>query len=67
MLPNPSIMAHASDNKTFLHNGAAERLTTKLLLDPDLVGNERIVQRARLVDTFMEEYGNFTNMRGVFA
>ena len=65
--PNPTIMAHASDNKTLDHDGAAERLITKLLLDPSLVGNNSTIQRATLIDTFMEEYGDFTNRRGVFA
>ena len=30
--PNPTIMAHAIDNKTLEHDAAAERLITKLLL-----------------------------------
>jgi hypothetical protein len=60
-------MAHASDNKTLYHDGAAERLITKLLFDPSLVGNDWTIQRAKLIDTFMEEYGDFTNRRGVFA
>ena len=65
--PNPTIMAHASDNKTLLHDGAAERLITKLQVDPSLVGHNWTIQRAKLIDTFMEEYGDFTNRRGVFA
>ncbi|KAL3791414.1 hypothetical protein ACHAW5_005788 [Stephanodiscus triporus] len=32
--PNPTIMAHVSDNKTLQHDGAVERLITKLLVDP---------------------------------
>ena len=60
-------MAHASDNKTLDHDGVAERLITKLLLDPSLVGNDWTIQRARLIDAFMEEYGDFTYRRGVFA
>ena len=65
--PNPTIMAHASDNKTLDHDGAAERLITKLLLDPSLVGNNSTIQRAKLINTFMEEYGDFINRHGVFA
>ncbi len=65
--PNPTIMAHATDNKTLEHNGAAELLLNKLLLDPACIGNERTVQRARLIDTLMEEYGDFTNRRSVFG
>jgi len=64
--PNPTIMAHASDNKTLRHDGAVERLITKLLVDPSLVGNDWTIQRAKLIDTFYEEYGDFTNRRGVF-
>ena len=60
-------MEHAVDNKVQIHDDAAERLITKLLLDPALVGNERTVQRAKLIDSFMEEYGDFTNRRGMFA
>ena len=65
--PNPRIMEDAITNKLEIHNDAAERLITKLLLDPALVGNERTVQRAKLIDSFMEEYGDFTGRRGVFA
>ncbi len=32
-----------------------------------MVGNDKIVERAKLIDTFMEEYGDFTNRRGIFA
>jgi hypothetical protein len=65
--PNPTIMENAITNKLEVHDEAAERLITKLILDPALVGNERTVQRAKLIDSFMEEYGDFTNRRGVFA
>jgi hypothetical protein len=65
--PNPTIMAHAIENKTLEHDAAAERLITKLLIDPACVGNERTIQRARLIDMFMEEYGDFTNRRSVFG
>jgi len=60
-------MAHASDNKTLVHDGAPERIITKLLVDPSLVGHAWTIQRAELIDTFMEEYVDFTNRRGVFA
>ena len=65
--PNPTIMENAITNKLEIHDEAAERLITKLMLYPALVGNERTVQRAKLIDSFMEEYGDFTNRRGVFA
>jgi hypothetical protein len=60
-------MAHVIDNKTIEHYQAAERLITKLILNPTLVGTERNNERAKLIDTFMEEYGDFTNKRGMFA
>jgi hypothetical protein len=64
--PNPTIMEHAVENKTLAHDEATERLITKLLLDPSLVGNKRTVERAKLIDSFMEEYGNFTNRCAMF-
>jgi hypothetical protein len=66
--PNPStIMEHAVDNKTLAHDEAAEQLITKLLLDPLLFGNTRTLERAKVIDYFMEEYGDFTNRRNIFA
>jgi hypothetical protein len=65
--PNSTNMAHAIDNKTIKHDQAAERLITKLILNPTLVGNERNNERAKLINTFMEEYGDLTNKRGIFA
>jgi len=60
-------MSHAIDNKSIMHDQAAERLITKLILNPTLVGSKRDNERAKLIDTFMEEYGDFTNKRGMFA
>jgi hypothetical protein len=60
-------MAHAIDIKTFKHDQAAKRLITKLILNPNLVGIKRSNERAKLIDTFMEEYGEFTNKHGNFA
>jgi hypothetical protein len=60
-------MAHSIDNKTIEHDQAAKWLITKLILNPTLVGTERSNARAKLIDTFMEEYGDFTNKRGMFA
>ena len=65
--PNSAIMAHSIEHKSIAHDQAAERLITKLILNPSLVGNERSIERAKLIDTFMEEYGDFTNKRGLFA
>ena len=63
--PNLTIMSHAIDNKSIKHDQAAERLITKLILNQTLVGSERNNERAKLIDTFMEEYGDFTNKRGM--
>jgi hypothetical protein len=60
-------MAHDVEHKTINHDQAAERLITKLILNPTLVGTNRNNKRANLIDTFMEEYGDFTNKRGMFA
>ena len=60
-------MAYAIDNKTINHDQAAERLLTKLILNPTLVGTKRNNARTNLTDTFMEEYSDFTNKRGMFA
>ena len=65
--PNSTIMSHAIDNKSIIHDQAAEWLITKLILNPTLVGSERNNERAKLIDTFMEEYGDFTNKHGMFA
>jgi hypothetical protein len=60
-------MEHAIDNKTLAHDEAAERLITKLLLEPSLVCNRRTLERAKLFDCFMEEYGDVTNRRNIFS
>jgi hypothetical protein len=65
--PNPTIMASAVLNKTQLHDDAAERLITKLLLDGSLVGEQCNVVRAKLIDTFYTEYGDFIHKRNAFA
>ncbi len=65
--PNSTIMAHAVEHKTINHDQAAERLITKLILNPTLVGTERNNVRVNLIDTFIEEYGDFTNKHGIFA
>ena len=64
--PNPTIMEDAI-TKSLDHNEAAEWLITKILLDSGLVGNDRNIERAKLIDIFLEEYSNFTNRHGVFA
>ncbi len=65
--PHPMIMAHAVINKSTSHDEAVERLLTKLILDSNLVGEERAISRAKLIDTFLTEYGDFINKRNAFA
>ena len=65
--PNPTIMAHAHKHKTQQHDYAAETLINKLILDQNLVGDERRVAKTKLIDTFLTEYGDFINKRGWFA
>ena len=47
--PNPIIMSHAVENKIFACKQAAERLIVKLLLNVNLTGNSRKVEKARLI------------------
>ena len=65
--PNPTIMAHAQEHKTQEHDNAAETLINKLILDQNLVGDESRLAKAKLIDTFLTEYGDFINKRGCFA
>jgi hypothetical protein len=65
--PNPAIMASAIVNKSQMHNEAAERLITKLILDQIVVGNERRIAQANLIDTFLTKYGDSINKRNSFA
>ena len=67
LCPHPTIMAHAVVNKSTIHDEAVERLITKLILDSNLVGEERMISRARLIDTFLTEHGDFINKRNSFA
>jgi hypothetical protein len=60
-------MAHAVEHKTINHDQAAKQLIPKLILSPTLVVTKRNNERAKLINTFMEEYGDFTNKRGMFA
>jgi hypothetical protein len=50
-----------------MHNEAAERLITKLILDQSIVGNKWRIARANLIDTFLTKYGDFINKRNFFA
>ncbi len=67
LFPNLTIMAHAREHKAQNHENAAEMLINKLIRDQSLVGNKRRVANAKLIDTFLTEYGEFINKRGHFA
>jgi hypothetical protein len=51
--PHPTIMADAISHKLPAHDEAADRLIIKLILDQNLVGEERTFARAQLIDTFL--------------
>jgi hypothetical protein len=66
LAPNPTIVSHATKNKKFAHKQAAERLIMKLLLNPSLIGNAREIEKARLIDKFHQEFGDFTGRHSRF-
>ena len=66
MAPNPTIMSHAIKNKKFVHEQAAESLIVKLLLNPSLTGNLQEIEKARLIDKFHQEFGDFTGRHDRF-
>ena len=59
-------MSHAIENKKFMHEQATESLIMKLLLNPSLTGNLQEIEKARLVDKFYQEFGDFTGRHGRF-
>jgi hypothetical protein len=50
-------MVHAIENKSLLHDNTAKRLITKLIIDRTKVGDDWRQERAKLIDTFLTEYG----------
>lgn len=63
--PHPTIMADAAKNMTQDHLDAAQRLITKLLVDPSLTGHqERLEAIAKTYDIFLEEFEDFKNKKG---
>ena len=66
--PNPIIMKHAQAHKNEHHDEAAAKLISRLILpDFGLVGEARTMKRADLVNTFWEEYSDFTLHIGKFS
>jgi hypothetical protein len=66
LAPNPTVMSHAIKNKKFAHEQAAERLIVKLHLSPSLNGNAQEIEKARLIDKYHQEFGDFTGRHGKF-
>ena len=62
--PDPVIMAHALANPDPEDKLACERLITKLFVPSHLVGATRDAMEASLIDSFHEEYGEFTTKSG---
>ena len=48
------------------HRAAVARLIEKLFVDPILVGQALVARRAKLIDTFWQEYSDFTLRLGRF-
>ncbi len=65
--PNPTIMKHALENKDERHDEAVVKLISKLILPRHLVGDDRIKERAQLVNTFWMEYSDFSLQTGKFG
>ena len=64
--PHPKVMAEAGSNKSLNHDEAVERLIAMLILHRNLVGDEKKIELACLIDLFWSEYANFTNRLGKF-
>ena len=64
--PHPKVMAEAGSAKSLDHDEAVERLIAKLILPRNLVGDDKKIKLARLIDLFWSEYANFTNRLGKF-
>ena len=63
--PNQTNM-EAAEHHTYQYKAAVSRLIVKLFIDPSLVGLAKIARRASLIDTFWQEYSNFTLRLGKF-
>ncbi len=64
--PIPAIMEHCAANRTASLSDTSEHLIEKLILDPGLVGSQRSMELAFLIDKFKDEYRDFTNKQGKF-
>ena len=62
--PNPTIMAHAYENRSMIHNEAVVRLIDKLIVNPIFVGKEKSEHLPKDIDTFWDEFNIFDNRHG---
>ena len=56
ILPNPTIMAHAYENRSTIHNDAVVHLIDKLIVNPIFVGEEKSEHLSKDIETFWDEY-----------
>jgi hypothetical protein len=59
--PNPTIMKHCADNRSTIHDDAADCHIEKLILDPLLIGIKHREKLVDLIDKLKDEYGEFTS------
>ena len=64
--PHPKVMAEAGSTKSLAHDEAVKRLIAKLILPRNLVGHEKKIELARLIDLFWSKCTNFTKLLGKF-
>ncbi|KAL7532944.1 hypothetical protein ACHAWF_009154 [Thalassiosira exigua] len=63
---HPAIIDDANKNRTQQHDLAVDRLITKLLIDPTVVGLSKVQKKAELVDLFWKEHAHFVQRTGPF-
>ena len=64
--PNQTIMAHAREHRSDLHNKAVITLITRLILNPLLVGNARSEALSEAINTFWDEFNHFQNKKRMY-
>ncbi|KAL3777223.1 hypothetical protein ACHAW5_007656 [Stephanodiscus triporus] len=61
--PNQTIMDHAYENRSVIHQEAVVNLIQKLIVDPKLVGVDKSQSLAESISRFWEEYNWFARAR----
>ena len=64
--PNQTIMAHAREHRSDMHNKAVITLITRLILDPLLVGNARSEALSEAINIFWDEFNHFQNKKRMY-